>query len=258
MPPEPVPDPGDAAARLGVSPDLPHLDGMPPLRLAALGVARMAFRMLFKLAWSIEVTGEENVPASGPVILAANHVAVIDGPLLVAMTKRRSLALAKIELFRTGLGGLLRFVGQIAVDRRAIDSTAIRRAVQVLRSGGMLTVFPEGSRGSGEMERIRSGGIYLAMLTGATIVPVAVFGTAGRRGPKARGARSAIPRWGGRIAIMYGEPIVVPQRPWPRRRADVVELTETIRQKLATHVSESRRQVQARANRVSPLTDSSI
>lgn len=234
----------NAAVRLGVSPHLPNLDGMPPLRLTALGIARMPFRWLFKIVWSIEILGEENVPASGPVVLAANHIGVLDGPLLVALTRRRSLALAKIELFRTRLGALLRFVGQISIDRRAIDTTAIRRAVQVLRSGGMLTVFPEGSRGTGEMGKIRSGGIYLAMLTGATIVPVALVGTAGPRN-----AKSAIPRWQGRIAIMYGEPIVVPQRPWPRRHAEVVELTETIRQRLADHVSESRRQIQVRENR---------
>lgn len=246
MPPEFLHPDDNAAARLGVSPDLPHLDGIPPLRLTALGIARMPFRWLFQLVWSIEIMGEENVPAFGPVVLAANHIGVLDGPLLVAMTKRRSLALAKVELFRTRLGALLRFVGQISIDRRAIDTTAIRRAVQVLRSGGMLTVFPEGSRGTGEMEKIRSGGIYLAMLTGATIVPVALIGTAGPRN-----AKSAIPRWQGRIAIMYGEPIVVAQRPWPRRHAEVVELTETIRQHLAAHVSESRNQVQARGNRVS-------
>ncbi len=249
--PMPTPEPfvrhDGAAARLGVSADLPHLGAMPPLRLTALGIARRPFRWLFKLVWSIEVSGEENVPTSGPVILAANHIAVVDGPLLVAMTRRRSLALAKVELFRSrGLAAFLSFVGQISVDRRAIDTTAIRRAVQVLRFGGILTVFPEGSRGSGDMERIRSGGIYLAMLTGATIVPVALFGTAGPRN-----AKSAIPRWQGRIAIMYGEPIVVPQRPWPRRHAEVVELTETIRRQLAAHVGESRRQVQARSTRVS-------
>lgn len=237
MPPDPSLRHNGAAARLGVSPDLPHLDGMPPLRLTALGIARLPFRLLFELVWSIDVRGEENVPTSGPVILAANHIAVVDGPLLVAMTRRRSLALAKVELFHSrGLAAFLSFVGQISVDRRAIDTTAIRRAVQVLRSDAILTVFPEGSRGSGDMARIRSGGIYLAMLTGATIVPVALFGTAGPRN-----AKSAIPRWQGRIAIVYGEPIVVPQRPWPRRHSEVVELTETIRQQLATHVRESGR-----------------
>lgn len=232
----------DAAARLGVSAGLPHLGQLPPLKVTALGIARLPFRVLFKLWWSVEVIGEEHVPASGPVVLAANHLGVIDGPLLVALTKRRSLALAKIELFRNRyLGTVLGFVGQIPVDRRAIDTTAMRRGVQVLRAGRMLTVFPEGTRGSGEMERIRAGGIYLAMVTGAPIVPVALFGTAGPRG-----AKSAMPAWRSRITIAYGEPIVVARRPWPRRHAEVAELTETVRQRLAEHVSAAEDRVSTR------------
>ena len=215
----------------GVSPDLPHVGHLPPGKEGFLRLVRPAARAVLRTYWKTSVHGAEHVPRTGPVILAANHLALLDGPLLVAMTSRLTFAMAKQELF-AGLGGrLLAQIGQISLDRHRIDLHAIRRAVQVLRSDKVLAVFPEGVRVGGDVAFARGGAAYLALVAGAPVVPVAILGT---REPGQ--TKSQLPRRRGPIHIVYGPPIPVPARPWPRRKAEVAELTETLRRRLAAHV----------------------
>ena len=158
--------------------------------------------------------GSEHVPTTGPVILAANHIALLDGPVLVALTRRLTFAMAKHELF-VGFGGrILAQVGQISLNRQELDLKAIRRAVQVLRADKVLAVFPEGVRTGGEVAWAKGGAAYLAMVSGAPVVPVAILGT---REPGQ--TRSQLPRRRSPIHLVYGEPIAVPQSPWPRRKS---------------------------------------
>lgn len=219
-----------------ISPDLPRLDRLPPLRQAWLKVARLPSEALFRSRWRISVHGEEHIPTSGPVILAANHLGVIDGPLLVAMTRRRTYALAKTELFDGHLGTLLHLVGQIPVARGVVDTQAMSRSIQVLRAGRCLTIFPEGVRGSGDMSTVRGGAAYLAMVTGAPIVPVALLGT---RLPGT--AVTALPPAGSRMQIVYGGAVRIKARPWPRRQSDVRDETARLRLRLAEHVRDAER-----------------
>ena len=215
----------------GISPDLPRTDHLPASREWVLRVARVPIRWLFRWYWRAYLHGAENVPRRGPVILAANHIGFLDGPVLVSMTQRLTFAMAKQELFVGRQGTLLAHIGQIGIDRRWIDKHAILRSIQVLRAGKMLAVFPEGARGAGEVTHAKGGAAYLAMVTGAPIVPVAILGT---REPGQ--TRDDKPRRGAPIHVVYGEPIRLPQYPWPRRKAVVAELTEQVRQQLAAHV----------------------
>ena len=215
----------------GVSPDLPHTGELPPAREWGLRVLRRPVSVLLRTWWQVHVHDSYRVPADGPVILAANHLGLLDGPVLVALTRRLTFAMAKRELFVGVLGRLLAQVGQISVDRRTLDTDAIDRAVQVLRAGRVLAVFPEGVRTDGSVAWARGGAAYLAMVTGAPVVPVALLGT---REPGA--GKNALPRRRHPVHVVYGEPLAVPQVPWPRRRAEVASWTEHLRRHLAAHV----------------------
>ncbi|MCW2810294.1 MAG: 1-acyl-sn-glycerol-3-phosphate acyltransferase [Friedmanniella sp.] len=215
----------------GVSPDLPHLGQMPAGREWALRVARVPVAWILRFWWRARVHGTEHVPTSGAVILAANHIGLLDGPVIVALTGRLTFAMAKHELFVGPGGRLLAHLGQISLNRRQVDIRAINRAVQVLRSDRVLAVFPEGVRTGGEVSYARGGAAYLAMVSGAPVIPVAILGT---REPGH--TQSQMPRRGSPIHIVYGEPIAVPQQPWPRRKQLVAEWTEHVRTRLADHV----------------------
>lgn len=212
--------------------DLPHLHSLPANRTAVLRSVRGAGAWMFRRQWRISRHGEHHLPTTGPAVLAANHLGVLDGPLLVAMTRRTTFALAKSSLFTGRVGKGLEAVGQIPVRQDELDTLALRRAIKVLREGHLLGVFPEGSRNTGEMAKIFGGAIYLAMATGAPIVPVALLGT---REPGQ--TVSEVPRRGAAIHIVYGEPIAIDRTPWPRRRPEVAERTEYVRRRLAAHVA---------------------
>ena len=139
--------------------------------------------------------------------------------------------MAKQELFAGVTGKIFAHVGQISVNRRVTDKRAISRCIQVLRAGKVLAVFPEGVRGAGEVTFAKGGAAYLALVTGAPVVPVAILGT------REAGATSdQPPHRGAPIHVVYGEPIPVPQLGWPRRQRAVTELTERLRVALAEHV----------------------
>ena len=95
----------------------------------------------------------------------------------------------------------------------------------MLRDGGAVGIFPEGTRGAGDLERFNHGAAYLALVSGAPVVPVIMFGT---REPGA--SSSALPRRGGVVDLVYGEPWRVPAVPWPRTRAQRVEASASLRE----------------------------
>jgi 1-acyl-sn-glycerol-3-phosphate acyltransferase len=215
----------------GVSPDLPHTDRLPAPKEWGLRLARPLVRLSLRVSWRVRAHGAEHVPKSGAVILAANHIGILDGPALIAMTRRLTFALVKREAFTGAVGQFLSHVGQISLNRHEIDPQAIRRAIQILRAGKVLAVFPEGVRGGGEVAWAKGGAAYLAMVTGAPIVPVAILGTRepGQTNRQVPGFRKS-------IHLVYGEPFEIPKTPWPRRKAAVAQWTSVIRERLADHV----------------------
>lgn len=182
--------------------------------------ARPASAWLIRRRYDVRVLHPERFPVTGPVVVAGNHVGLIDGPLMSIFAPRPVHALTKQEMFKGPLAGFLRRAGQIRLDRFNYDPAAIRTAINVLRSGHTVGVFPEGTRGTGNFDaHFHSGAAYLALVTGAPVVPLTFLGT---REPG--GSSGSLPPKGTRIDIVVGKPMAVDAVPWPRTR-DHVRLT---------------------------------
>lgn len=202
---------------------LPRTDDVrAPARPVMHGL-RPAFAAVARRRWSMLVLGAERVPANGPLVFAGNHIGLLDGPMMAILGPRPVHALTKREMFSGPLGAFLRAAGQIPVNRFEVDPRAIRTAIRTLREGRAVGVFPESTRGAGDMENVEGGAAYLALVTGAPVVPVAFLGT------RAPGSTSTFPTPGSRVVMAYGDPIDVTRLEWPRRPEAVGALTEQIR-----------------------------
>lgn len=194
----------------------PRSDGVPHPARYLLHPARPVARWLVRRRHDVQVVGADRVPARGPVIFCANHIGVADGPLLASFAPRPVHALTKVEMFGGKLGRFLLASGQVPLDRFHPDPRAVKTCLRVLRDGGGVGIFPEGRRCEGELKRFHRGAAYLALVSGAPVVPVTIFGT---RAPG--GHMDDLPPRGGRIALAFGEPWQVPAQPWPRTREQV-------------------------------------
>jgi 1-acyl-sn-glycerol-3-phosphate acyltransferase len=140
-------------------------------------IAGAVVKPLMRVWFRIRVEGGDNVPATGPVILASNHRSNMD-PVLLASALRRPVAfMAKAELFVGPLGWIMRWIGQFPVRRGGIDREALRRTDTVLARGSMLGLFPEGTRGDGGFSAVHPGLAYIVVRQRCPVLPVAIFGT---------------------------------------------------------------------------------
>ncbi|WP_373464289.1 lysophospholipid acyltransferase family protein [Streptomyces sp. V4I2] len=187
--------------------------------------------------WKPRVLGAWKVPATGPVIFAVNHSHVVDGPMVIGVAPRPSHFLVKKEAFVGLLGPFMTRVGQIKVDRDTTDRTAITRALGVLENGGVLGIFPEGTRGEGDFAALRAGLAYFAVRGGAPIVPVAVLGSSERRGRLIKG----LPPLRSRVDVVFGDPFEAGDGSGRRTRKALDEATERIQKQLTAHLENARR-----------------
>ena len=208
---------------------VPH----PPRRL--LDRSRPAARRLLLRRYQVRLHRPDHVPATGPAILAANHIGLLDGPLLAVFSSRPVHALTQAELFCGRTGRFLHRAGQIPVDRYHPDPHAVRSCLRVLRDGGVVGVFPEGRRGDGELHRFHHGAAYLALVTGAPVVPAILLGT---REPG--GGIDSVPPRGSTLDIVYGEPLQLEPRPWPRTQGMVRGTSALLRERLLSTLDEAR------------------
>ena len=190
-------------------------------------VARWIGTWCFRPVLRVRVHHRDRIPASGAVVLVANHSAFVDGPLLFGLLGRRAVFLVKREMFRGSLAWLLPRIGQIPVRRGEPDRAALMAAVGVLRGGGLVGVFPEGTRGSGDVAAAQHGAAWLARSADARVLPVVCRGT---RRPD--GVRR---RFRPRVDVLVGDPLELPPG---RDRAGLATGTETVRAALAGLVRE--------------------
>ena len=213
-------------------PSSAHVAPPPTLMLRRL---RPGARRLLQRRYDVRVHGTERVPASGPVIFAANHLGVLDGPLLAVFAPRPVHAWTKEEMFRGRTGRFLRGAGQIPLDRFTADPRAVRTALRVLRDGGAVGVFPEGTRGDGELHRFHHGAAYLALVSGAPVVPAILLGS---REPG--GGLDSTPTRGGRIDLVFGPDVTIDAQPWPRSKGMVRDASMLLRERLLETLDEAR------------------
>ena len=163
------------------------------LSIAAIG------RVLFRLS----AVGSDRVPRQGRLLVAANHLSLLDPALIGAVMPRDLDYMAKTELFDIpGFGALIRRLNAHPVDRTGADSAALRLALRLLGAGRAVLVFPEGTRGTeGGLQPAQAGAGMLAALSGAPVVPAYIQGS-GRALP--RGAVMPRPV---RVTVTFGAPI---------------------------------------------------
>jgi 1-acyl-sn-glycerol-3-phosphate acyltransferase len=181
----------------------------------------------FYVGYRLRFWHAERIPASGPVVVVANHSAMIDGPLLYGLLGRRTTFLIKEEMFRGPLGWILPRIGQLSIRRGEADRALLLTAVQLLRHGGVVVVFPEGTRGDGQVKDAHQGAAWLGRTAGATMLPVAIRGTRRPAGSRRR--------FRPRVDVLVGESFAVSPR---KGRAALLTATNEMRQRLAALVSE--------------------
>jgi len=193
-------------------------------------LACLILRTLFRLLTHLEVKGQENLPQGGPLLVAFNHLAHLDGPLVIALLPWSVEGIALSNLYRVPVTGqLLRLYGTIPVHRDQFDRQVIRRALQVLAESKVLALAPEARQSlTGAMERARQGVAYLALRSGVPILPVALTGT---EKVYVEWKRLRRPR----LTLTFGELFVPPPRASKpqARRQQMAELTDEIMHRIA-------------------------
>lgn len=200
---------------------------------AAMTATRILARWLGRGLARVEVIGLDRLPAAGGVLLAVNHTALVDGPLVYGVLPRPAVFLIKAEAFRGPVGALLRRIGQIPVRRGTAERAPLAAALDTLAAGGVVGVFPEGTRRGGEVDRVERGVAYLALRSGCPLHPVACHGTARLRG------RAAARSWRPPVRVVIGEQVALPEGARASRRT-VAEAADRVRGALATHVAATR------------------
>jgi 1-acyl-sn-glycerol-3-phosphate acyltransferase len=201
----------------------------------ALLVSRRITRPLINhVIMRVKVIGRDRVPKAGPLILAGNHASWLDGPLVVAECNRLVRCLTKVELYGGKLGWYLSFIGQIPIDRGRPDRTALHASLEELKAGGAIGMFPEGTRGTGELDAVHDGVAWLAVRSGAKVVPVACLGTAVAL-PKGAKFPKRTP-----VTVVFGEPFEITMPDNPRSRTALKGVSEEIRLHLVEHLASAR------------------
>lgn len=162
-------------------------------------VFRVPNRLVLRTFFDLEIEGAENLPHNGGAVIAANHFSHLDPPLIAINLDRYVRYLAVDELFEESkaFGLLLDFFGTIPLDRDGYPISAMREAIGYISEGGILGVFPEGRRVErwGE-DAPKKGAAWLAKMTGAPLIPVAIVGTEHSLAPGERAfRRTAVKIW---------------------------------------------------------------
>jgi 1-acyl-sn-glycerol-3-phosphate acyltransferase len=139
----------------------------------------LVLRLLFFVATHLRIEGRENVPGSGSLMVAMNHLSFLDSLAMGVAIPRRLRWLSKVEnLDKPILGALLTLYGVFPVQRGEVDRAALSFAIGVLRGNGALAISPEGTRSKvGRLARAKTGAAWLAIQSDPTILPVAITGT---------------------------------------------------------------------------------
>jgi 1-acyl-sn-glycerol-3-phosphate acyltransferase len=190
---------------------------------------------LSKVLFRPTVSGAENIPLEGPVIIAPIHRSNVDFALTLFISKRKVFFMAKDSLFKVPLlGPLITHLGAFPIHRGSADRESMAHSETVLRQGHALVLFPEGTRKEGrQVAPLHDGAMFVAARTGAKVVPVGIGGS-DRAMPK--GAKLPHPA---KIRIVVGKPIDPPSSEGRVARSALNAKSEELRAALETVYLES-------------------
>ncbi|EEG78245.1 lysophospholipid acyltransferase family protein [Dethiobacter alkaliphilus] len=175
-------------------------------------VIRQLFAWIFQIFYRWDVQGRENLPDEGAFLLCANHISWWDPPLMGAVTSRTVRFMAKEELFKIPVfGKILPKVNAFPVKRDSADRRAIKTALDTLKSGGVVGIFPEGTRSkTDDLLPPQAGVGLIAVKSEAPVVPAAIVGPYKLFRP---------------IQVRIGKPMTFPQHYGTRVKAEHLEDT---------------------------------
>lgn len=207
----------------------------PMLPQWALEIIRPITLILVRVFWRVRWRNKEYIPASGGVIIAANHQTYLDPFWIASQVKRPVRFLAWDAAFNWPVVGyFLRLVGAWPLQLEGSDPAPIRRSIQWVSEGGAVVIFPEGGRGKedGTMRKFKPGAVRMAMEAGVPILPVTIRGgelvwPAGRRFPRL-----------GRVEIIYHPLFVVDQNEGEVQRGQARRATEVLQQIIGSALDE--------------------
>lgn len=174
------------------------------------GFAKGLVNVTFRIVYRMRVEGLENVPREGGVIVCGNHFNAKD-PMLVGITMNRPIQfMAKQELFTNKLfAWVLHGLGVFPVKRGQPDRAALKHSIEVLDSGACFGIFPEGTRNkTGQLGKAEPGTAYLALKSGAPVIPVGITSRYKLFGP---------------ILVRYGKPIDLGLAPGGKLTSEALE-----------------------------------
>jgi 1-acyl-sn-glycerol-3-phosphate acyltransferase len=165
---------------------------------------RFIFSLIFGLLFRWRIIGQENIPRTGGVIIAPNHISNVDPPLVGTAMHRHATFMAKEELFSPRwFGIILKNLGAFPIKRGAGDRAAIRTALDILADGQALILFPEGTRSkTGTLGKAQPGVAMIALKSQVPVVPVAITGT---------NQVFCNGHWLPRFTVRFGKPIYPPE-----------------------------------------------
>ena len=185
---------------------------------------RGVVRLIVAIMLDVRLIGRKNVPKTGSLIIASNHLSWADIPLIPAFLKRKVVFMAKEETFQGKMGWLVRFLGAFPVKRGEADRQSLRAAEEQLKAGRILIIFPEGTRSKvHRLGQAHAGLGMIALRSGIPVVPVAI-----------NGSEKAFKKFRPRITIIYGEPMILKPKGKKITREDIDECTERVMLRIAS------------------------
>jgi 1-acyl-sn-glycerol-3-phosphate acyltransferase len=161
-------------------------------------IVRASARLLFRL----RVSGQNHIPRTGGVLIAANHASYLDIPILGCALPRQASFIGRLDLFSGIVGTILRYLGWIPIRRERVDRKAFDEAVRRLKAGHVVVIYPEGSRSpNGRLQPGKPGIGMIAAATGCPVVPALLEGPYEALPPGASWIRVRP------IKVIFGQPI---------------------------------------------------
>lgn len=194
---------------------------------------KLGFKVLFRL----RVVGLENVPRHGPGLVCSNHCSYLDPMLAAVALPRKLYSVSRKEMYEQRLlGPFIRRLGAVRIDREALaDKGALQAMLAIMDHGDLCLIYPEGTRSAdGKLQAPHNGAAFLAVKSGAPVLPMAVIG-AYECWPRQR----KFPRLGP-ITLRIGEPVIYQLPPERQsRKEDLSSISDDIMQRIKALLEES-------------------